>query len=118
MLPENEESLIANREKWTSKRREHLQIIVGPLDCGEGVSKRDDFFAIVKGAPTDKNVRNSSQLYRSDIGSRDIGTEIAELAEENRNVTWPNGDRPAILFDRPTTLLDQPRNESSDRLGE
>jgi hypothetical protein len=62
LSPENEESLIANREKWTSKRREHLQLIVGPLDCGEGVSKRDDFFAIVKGAPTDKNVRDSSQL--------------------------------------------------------
>jgi hypothetical protein len=84
----------------------------------EGVSKRDDFLAIMEGAPTDKNVRYASRLYRSDIGSRDINTEVAELAEENRNVTWPNGDRPAIFFDRPTTLLDQPRYESSDGLGE
>ena len=62
LLPENEESLIANSEEWASKRREHLQLIVGPLDRGEGVSKRDDFLAIVKGAPTDKNVRNASRL--------------------------------------------------------
>ena len=55
---------------------------------------------------------------RADIGSRDVGTEIAESAEENRDVTRPNGDRAAVLFDRPTALVDQPSNESSDRLRE
>ena len=51
LLPKNEEGLVANGEKWASKRREHLQLIVRPLDCCEGVSKRDDLLAIMKGAP-------------------------------------------------------------------
>ena len=118
LLPKNEESLVANREKWASKRREHLQLIVRPLDCREGVSKRDDFLAVMKGAPTDKDVRKASRLKRADIGSRDVSTKIAEPAEENRDVTRPNGDRAAVLFDRPATLIDQPSNESSDRLRE
>ena len=84
LLPENEKGLIANSEKWASKRREHLQLIVGPFDCGEGVSKRDDFLAIMKGAPTNKNVRNASSFQRTDVGPSHVRTEIAESAGENR----------------------------------
>src|SRR5271168_3528460 len=70
----------------------------------------------MKGAPADKNVRNASQLKRADIGSRDVSAKIAESAEENRDVTRPNGDRGAVLFDCPATLFDQPSNESSGGL--
>ena len=62
LLPEDEESLIANSEEWASKRREDLQLIIRPLDRRKGVAKRDDFLAIMKGAPTDKNVGNASSL--------------------------------------------------------
>ena len=70
----------------------------------------------MKGAPADKNVRNASRLKRADIGSRDVSAKIAESAEENRDVTRPNGDRGAVLFDRPATLFDQPSNVNSDDL--
>ena len=62
LLPEDEESLIANSEEWASKRREDLQLIIRPLDRRKGVAKRDDFLAIMKRAPTDKNVGNASRL--------------------------------------------------------
>jgi hypothetical protein len=57
-------------------------------------------------APTHKNVRNSSCFERADIRSSDVHAKIAESAEQNRNLTWSDGDRMVLLFDRPTALID------------
>ena len=108
LLPKNEERLIANSEEWASKRREDLQFVIRPLDRRQRVAKRDDFLAIVKRAPTDKNVGNAASFKRANIGSRNVNPKIAESAEENGDVTWSNGGRAAVLLDRPTTLIDQP----------
>ena len=115
LLPEDEESLIANSEEWASKRREDLKLVIRPLDRRKGVAKRDDFLAIVKRTPTDKNVGNASSFKSANIGSRSVNPEIAESAEEDSNVTRSNGGRAAIFLDRPTTVIDLPSDERSDR---
>ena len=65
-------------------------------------------------APAHKNVRDAPRFQRTDVGPSDVRAEIAEPAEENGNVTWPDRDGAALLFDRPATLVDQPGDERSD----
>ena len=68
-------------------------------------------------APTHKHVRDVPGFQRTDVGPSHVRTEVAESAGENRNVTWPDRDRAALLFDRPATVLGQPIDERSDTFG-
>ena len=114
MLPKSKEGLVAQREERPAQRGKDLQLVIGPFDRGEGVAKRDDLLAIMERAPTDKDVRDAPRFQRTDVGPRDVRAEIAEPAEENCDVTWPDRDGAALLFDRPATLVDQPVDEGSD----
>ena len=69
-------------------------------------------------APTHKHVRDAPGFQRTDVGPSDVRTEVAESAEENCNVTWPDRDRAALLFDRPAALVDQPVDEGADSFRE
>jgi hypothetical protein len=46
LLPKDKERFIGDSEKRPSKRREDLQFVVGPLDCGQSIAKGDDLLSI------------------------------------------------------------------------
>ena len=81
-----EQLFVANREERSAQRRKHRQLIVRPLDRGEGGANRLDFFALVERAPADEHVRDAARLERLDVGPRDVGLPAHEAAEQEADV--------------------------------
>ena len=104
LLPKHEQRLIAQREEGSAQRRKDLELVIGPLDRGDGVAQRDDLFAIMERTSPDQDVGYAPRFQRTNIGSRDVCAEIAEAAEENCDMPWPDRDgaapplRPSIHF--------------------
>ena len=118
ILPKGKERLVAEREERPAQRGKDLQLVIGPFDRGESIAESDDLLAIMERAPTHENVGDAPGFQRTDVGPRDVRPEIAEPAEENGNVTWPDRDGAAFLFDRPAALVDQPVDEGADSVRE
>ena len=86
MMRPLEQLFIADREERAAQRRKHRQLIVGPLDRGQGGAKRLDLFALVKGAPADEHVRDAARLERLDVGTRDVGLPAHKTPEQQADV--------------------------------
>ena len=61
-MPELEQLLVVDREERALERREHRQLVVGPLDGGERRAHRLDFFAAVKRLAADEQVRDAARF--------------------------------------------------------
>jgi hypothetical protein len=114
-LPIQQKSLVAQRKERTAQRREDLELIVGPFDCREGVSERDDFLAVMERTAADENVGYAARFERPDVRTRNVRAETPETAKEERNMTRPDRNGPAVLSNRPFAVVDQPVDESADR---
>jgi hypothetical protein len=117
-LPKNKKGLIAEREEGTAQRGKDLELVIGPLDRRDGITERDDLFAIMERTPADKDMGYAPCLQSTDVGPCDIAAEATEATEENGNVPWPDRDGAALLFDRPAALVDQPVDEGADGAGQ
>ncbi len=113
-----EQLLIPNREERSTQRRKHRQLIVWPLDRGEGGANSLDFFAFVERAPADEHVRNAACLERLDVRARDVGLPAHEPTEEETDVLGRDLDGvcAAPFRDPPVALVDDPVDESADRV--
>src|SRR5262249_58619312 len=85
-MPVLEQELIVYRKERTFQRREHRQLVVGPLDRGERRANRLDFLAAVKRLAADEQVRHTARLERIDVFARDVFAEADESAEEEGDV--------------------------------
>src|SRR5204862_8240216 len=94
MLP-FEQILAANREQRAAQRRKHRQLIVGPLDRGQGGAERFDFFAVVEGLAAYQDVMHAAGFERPDVGLRDVFAETEEAPEQNTDVARLDG-APAV----------------------
>src|SRR3954468_15977376 len=59
-----EQLLVTDRKQGTAERREHRQLVVGPLDRGECGANGLDFLAIVKRLAADEDMTNAPRLER------------------------------------------------------
>ena len=81
-----EQRVVGEREERTAQRREHRELVVGPLDRGERVAQRDHLLALVERAAADQHVRDAARLERAHVGPRHV---VAEgWKRRNRRHTW------------------------------
>src|SRR5688500_84675 len=74
-MPVFEEMRVLDREERPLERREHRELVVGPLDGGERRPHCLDLFAIVERLAADEQMRNSARFDRVDVTARDILAE-------------------------------------------
>ena len=63
-----EQLLVADREQRAAQRREHRQLVVGPLDRRQRRAQRLDLLALVEALAADEQVRHAARLERLDVG--------------------------------------------------
>ena len=85
-VTELEQLLVVDREQRALQRREHRQLVVGPLDRGERGADGFDLLAAVKRLAADEQVRDAARLDRVDVRARDVVAEADEPAEQDRDV--------------------------------
>src|ERR671911_2683734 len=94
-----EQLFIPNREQRTPQRREHRQLIVGPLDRRKRGAQRFDFAAIMKRTAADEQMRDTARFERSHVRPRHVLSEADEAAEQQADVSGLDWDE-AFTFDR------------------
>ena len=62
-----EQRLVVDREQRAAQRREHRQLVVGPLDRRQRGANRLDLLAVVKRLAADEQVRHAARLERVDV---------------------------------------------------
>src|SRR5262249_26437524 len=72
LLQKNKKGLIAEREKGTAQRGKALELVIGPLDRRDGITERDDLFAIMERTPADKDMGYAPCLQSTDVGPCDV----------------------------------------------
>src|SRR5262245_27986831 len=58
-LAESEQRLVAQCEEWAAQRGKYLELVVRPLDRGDGVAQRHHLFAIMERPAADQDVRHA-----------------------------------------------------------
>ena len=116
-----QQGAVGEREERAVQRREDREFVVGPLDCGERVADRFDFFAHVEGAATHQHMRHVARLERADVGAGDVAAVGGEAAKEYADVARANRDaavRRLALGHSPSAFIHQPSDECGDRVRE
>ena len=85
-MPVLEQRLVVDREERAAQRREHRQLVVGPLDRRERRAHRLDLLAIVERLAADEQVRHAARLERLDVRPRHVVAEVEEAAEQEADV--------------------------------
>ena len=123
-VPELEQLLVVDREQRAFQRREHRQLVVGPLDRGERGADRLDLLAAVKRLAADEQVRNAARLDGVDVRARHVLAEADEPPEQHRDVPRLNRHPHARCRPRRVrppasrSVVDQPGDERADRVGQ
>src|SRR5262249_1429480 len=65
-----------------------------------------------------QDVRDAPCLQRTNVGSGHVRAKVAEPAEENGNMTWPDRGRAALLFDGPAAPIDYPVDDCTHTVWE
>jgi len=109
-----EQLLVAERKQRAPQRREHGQLVVRPLDRGQGGADGLDFFAAVEGLAADEDVMDATRLQRPHVGLRHVVAEAEKAPEQDADVTGL--DPPSAHL--PAALVDQPVDEGADGVGQ
>ena len=107
-VPELEQVLVVDREERSLQRREHRQLVVGPLDRGQRRANRLDFFAVVKRLAADEQVRNAARLDRVDVRPRRRPRRSSRTGGTGRRCAAAGSARVARRRPAPRSATGQP----------
>ena len=114
-----EERLVSDGEERPSQRREHRQLVIGPLDRGKRRADGLDFLPLVKRLAADEHVRDRACFERFDVRSCDVVLPADEAAEQKADVLGRDrdGSLPAAFRHHPAALAQHPLDEGADGAG-
>ena len=112
-----EERLVSDGEERSSQRREHRQLVVGPLDRGKRRADGLDFLPLVKRLAADEHVRDRACFECFDVRSCDVVLPADEAAEQKADVLGRDrdGSLPAAFRHHPSALAQHPLDEGARR---
>ena len=112
-----EQRLVVDREERAAQRREHRQLVVGPLDGRERAADRLHLLAFVKRLAADEQVRDTARFERVHVRTRHVLAEVKEPAKQDGHVPRLDGHRHRqrvarrAFGDGPPALVHQPVHE-------
>jgi hypothetical protein len=111
--------LVGDAEQRTAQGRKHGELVIGPLDGGQGDAHGLDLFALIETASAHQNVRNVPGGKLIHVRLSDAVASSSETTEEKADVRRANGPRliGSARRDLPAALLDEPLYPGCDRLG-
>ena len=119
-VPKGEERVVTECEERPPQRREHAELVVGPLDRRERVAKPEHLLARMKRFSADEDVRESARLEGADVGPGDVLSEVCEPPKEQADVARLDRDRRTgllALAQGPAALPHEPVHEGADGVG-
>ncbi|MGH6930758.1 MAG: hypothetical protein ACREEV_20755, partial [Dongiaceae bacterium] len=81
-----EQLFLADREQRSMQRGINGQLVLRPLDGGQGGADGIHLFALVKRLAAYEQVRHAARLELLDVIARDVAAEVHEAAEQQADV--------------------------------
>ena len=126
-VPVREERLVVDGEQRATERREHGELVVGPLYRGQRRPQGAHLLAVVKRSAADQQMPDAARFERVDVGTRHVGAPTVESAKQHGDVPRLDGNtlrrctlrgRPRRpLGHRPPAVAHHPVDECTDGVG-